>query len=135
MLNLTLHQVALKLQTITILKRETFCIPKNILIYCFNHRQRNKREIAFNRKTYDPISKYSLFVSFQIFKLNSSKSFSQELILFDIKEGVRILHVEDISLRLKIYTTCKLVVKHSIALFDRISDLQLNTCSYFVNDV
>lgn len=55
------------------------------------------------------------------------------MILFDIKEGVRILHVEDISLRLKIYTTCKLVVKHSIALFDRISDLQLN--SYFVNDV
>lgn len=76
---------------------------------------------------------YSLFARFQIFKLNSSKSFSQELILFDIKEGVRILHVEDISLRLKIYTTGKLFVKHSIALFDRISDLQLN--SYFVNDV
>lgn len=72
---------------------------------------------------------YSLFARFQIFKLNSSKSFSQELILFDIKEGVRILHVEDISLRLKIYTTGKLFVK----LFDRISDLQLN--SYFVNDV
>lgn len=53
--------------------------------------------------------------------------------MFDIKEGVRILHVEDISLRLKIYTTGKLFVKHSIALFDRISDLQLN--SYFVNDV
>lgn len=49
--------------------------------------------------------------------------------MFDIKEGVRILHVEDISLRLKIYTTCKLFVK----LFDRISDLQLN--SYFVYDV
>lgn len=34
---------------------------------------------------------YSLFARFKIFKLNSSKSFSQELILFDIKEGVRIL--------------------------------------------
>lgn len=78
---------------------------------------------------------YSLFASFQIFKLNRSKSFSQELILFDIKEGVRILHVEDLSLRLKIYTTCKLFVKHSIALFDRISDLQLHVNSYFVNDV
>lgn len=127
MLNLTLHQRALKLQTITILKRETFCIPKNILIYCFNHRQRNKREIAFYRKTFE----IHVLIIRKI--PNSSKSFSQELILFDIKEGVRILHVEDISLRLKIYTTCKLFVKHSIALFDRISDLQLN--SYFVNDV
>lgn len=39
--------------------------------------------------------------------------------MFDIKEGVRILYVEDIFLRLKIYIIGKLFVK----LFDRILDL------------
>lgn len=45
------------------------------------------------------------------------------MILFDIKEGVRILYVEDIFLRLKIYIIGKLFVKYSIVLFDRILDL------------
>lgn len=65
---------------------------------------------------------YSLLARFQIFKLKTSKTFSQKLILFDINGGVRILHVEDNSLRLKISITCESFVKHSIELFDRILD-------------
>lgn len=66
---------------------------------------------------------YSLFARFlQIFKLKTSKTFSQKLILFDINGSVRILHVEDNSLSLKISITFESFVKHSIELFDRILD-------------